>query len=95
MTLNFLGDFVRHLQSRELISMSDEKVSEPLCVRTLHPYSSYSFTCVELFSEAGDFAEIKLGLPDSLRRFLCCLLMRLFKSFLILFWIFRLFSKRF
>ena len=96
MTSLFLtGDFVRLLQSRELVSAADEWVSESLCGRILQPPSSYSFTIGEEFSEAGDIAEFKLSLPDFSRSFLCCLLMRFFKSMLILSWIFRLFSKRF
>ena len=94
-TLFLSGVFVRLLQSRELVSAADEWVSESLCGRILQPYSSYSFTCGEEFSEAGDFAVIKLSLPDFSRSFLCCLMMRFFKSMLILSWIFRLFSKRF
>ena len=94
-TLFLSGVFVRLLQSRELVSAADEWVSESFCGRILQPYSSCSFTCGEEFSEAGDFAVIKLSLPDFSRSFLCCLLMRFFKSMLILSWIFRLFSKRF
>ena len=94
-TLFLVGVFVWLLQSRELVSAADEWVSESLCGRILQPYSSYSFTAGEEFSEAGYFAEFKLSLPAFSRSFYCCLIMRFFRSMLILSWIFKLFSRRF
>ena len=83
-TLFLVGVFVWLLQSRELVSAADEWVSESLCGRILQPYSSYSFTAGEEFSEAGYFAEFKLSLPAFSRSFYCCLIMRFFRSMLIL-----------